>query len=296
MTSAQAKGAGSGAPYWITETPPLFTLPKSCHYVAKPGGDSSRLAETGVAGGHINFLNSIWPFGRTRSSATAPFSKRSQQTLARRSSYYRHLPESYRSEFHKQIQAFLADTPMTGIEVKVPDDLRLLVAASAVTLTVGWPGYKWTRVSEVLLYPDSFDRDYKFGERDYAGQTHQWGVVILSVPALMRSFKIPDEAYHVGLHEFAHLLDLTSGRFDGIPPYLTDDAIRQWEQLLAKEDERLRRGDSILDTYALTGPEEFFAVAVEAFFQTPADLTSHHGELYAFLAAYFRQDPAAWNS
>src|SRR5207253_11395780 len=98
-----------------------------------------------------------------------------------------------------------------------------LVAASAAAVSVGWPGYSWDQVSEVLLYPDSFDRDYKFGVRDYAGQAHPWGIVILSVPALLRSFTIADEPYHVGYHEFAHLLDLANARFDGIPPYLPED-------------------------------------------------------------------------
>ena len=57
----------------------------------------------------------------------------------------------------------------------------------------------------------------------------------------------------------------------------------------------MRRGDSVLDPYALTGPEELFAVAVEAFFQTPRDLAERHGELYGFLSSYFRQDPVDWS-
>ena len=166
----------------------------------------------------------------------------------------------------------------------VTDELRLLVAASAAALSVGWPGYSGDQVSEVLLY--------KFGVRDYAGQAHPWGIVILSVPALLRSFTIADEPYHVGYHEFAHLLDLANARFDGIPPYLPDDSIRTWLQLAAREEERLRRGDSVLSAYGLTGPEEFFACTVEAFLQTPVDLATRHVELYGFLASYFRQHPA----
>jgi Mlc titration factor MtfA (ptsG expression regulator) len=191
---------------------------------------------------------------------------------------------------------FLAEKRITGIEINVTDEARLLVGFSAVALSVGWPGYSWDQVSEVLLYPDSFDRDYRLGVRDYSGQAHPWGIVILSVPALFRSFQISDSGYHVGFHEFAHLLDLSNSRFDGIPPYLPDDDVRRWEKLMESEEERLRRRDSLLDSYALTGPEEFFAVAVEAFLQIPVRFRAEHPGLYAFLATYFRQDPAVWTA
>ena len=233
---------------------------------------------------------------RRRAIARVPFPKSSKQFLAIHSAHYRRLPVAHQREFHRQMQIFLAEKRITGVEMNVTDELRLLVGASAAALSVGWPGYSWDQVSEVLLYPDSFDRDYKFGVRDYAGQAHPWGIVILSVPALLRSFTIADEPYHVGYHEFAHLLDLANARFDGIPPYLPDDSIRTWVQLAAREEERLRRGDSVLSAYGLTGPEEFFACAVEAFLQTPVDLATRHVELYGFLASYFRQHPAQRDS
>jgi Mlc titration factor MtfA (ptsG expression regulator) len=123
---------------------------------------------------------------------------------------------------------------------------------------------------------------------------HPWGTVILSVPALNRSFDNPSDGYHVGFHEFAHLLDLAQTRFDGIPSYLNDDSIRRWILIVENEENRFRRGDSVLDPYGSTGPVEFFATAVESFFQTPAILADRHEELYEFLATYFCQDPASW--
>ena len=174
--------------------------------------------------------------------------------------------------------------------------MRLLVAASAAMLTVGWSGYTWDQLAEVLVYPEDFDRDYRFGAPDISGQAHPWGIVILSAPALLRSFAEPADGYHLGVHEFAHLLDLAQTRFDGIPPYLSDESIRKWTTIMEQERERLRRGDSELSPYGLTGPEELFAVAVEAFFQTPVALARSHTELYAFLSSYLRQDPAAWRA
>ena len=139
------------------------------------------------------------------------------------------------------MRIFISETRITGIEAEVTDELRLLVAASAVTLSVGWPGYEWDQLTEVLLYPHSFDRDYSFESSELAGQAHPWGTVILSIPALRESFADPDDAYHVGIHEFAHLLELDTTRFSGIPPGLAPARSREWVELMEREMERLRR-------------------------------------------------------
>ena len=231
---------------------------------------------------------------RRQAILSTPFPPRWKEFLASRSPHYRRLSVAYRAQFDEQAQIFLAEKRITGVETEVTDDMKLLVAASAVTLSVGWSGYTWDQLAEVLVYPDNFDRDYRFGGTDLSGQAHPWGIVILSAPALVRSFADTDHGYHLGFHEFAHLLDLVHTRFDGIPAYLSDESIQQWVKILEREEERLRRGDSELSPYGLTAPAELFAVAVEAFFQTPVALATSHRELYAFLSSYFRQDPAAW--
>ena len=128
-----------------------------------------------------------------------------------------------------------------------------------------------------------------------SGQTHAWGTVILSAPALRQSFADPDDAFHVGLHEFAHLLDVHQAHFDGLLPGLDARRSREWAALIEREMERLRRGKSVLDPYGAEEPAEFMAVAVEAFFEAPLAMRRRHAEMYALLSAYFRQDPAAWD-
>lgn len=225
----------------------------------------------------------------------SPFPPLWIELLENRCEHYRRLPTANRDQFKDQTQVFLAEQRITGVEMEVTDETRLLVAASAISLTVGWPDYTWDQLAEVLLYPQDFDRDYNFGGTDASGTAHPWGVVIISVPALNRSFDDSSDGYHVGFHEFAHLLDLAQGRFDGIPSFLSDDAIRHWLKIVQEEEDRLRQGDSILDPYALSSSVEFFATAVEAFLEMPAAVADRHSELYAFLSTYFCQDPASWS-
>ena len=134
---------------------------------------------------------------RRHAILSAPFPRPWKDFLETRCAHYRRLPVAYRAQFDQQAQIFLAEKRITGVETQVTDELKLLVAASAVMLTVGWSGYTWDQLTEVLVYPDDFDRDYRFGGTDHAGQAHPWGIVILSAPSLLRSFAERDDGYRL---------------------------------------------------------------------------------------------------
>ena len=107
-----------------------------------------------------------------------------------------------RAEFDRQIQTFLADKRVTPVKARVTEEIRLLTAASAVTLTCGWPGFTWDVLREVLIYPKVYDHDYRFveagpGSPDHrahlwqaAGQAHGMGVVILVKPIDRKSTRL----------------------------------------------------------------------------------------------------------
>lgn len=231
---------------------------------------------------------------RRRALIAAPFPEADRQLLLESYDHYERLPHELRRRFEDDVRLFLDEARITGVGVEATHELRLLVAASAVSLSLGWPAAEWDRVTEVLLYPDDFDRDYGAG-RERAGEAHAWGTVILSVPTLLESFEHDRDGYHVGLHEFAHLLDAEQGEFDGMPTGLAPADRRAWTALVPEEIERVRAGRSVLDEYGAEGPVEFFPVAVEAFFERPQDLRRRHRELYEILSRYFAQDPARWD-
>jgi Mlc titration factor MtfA (ptsG expression regulator) len=234
-------------------------------------------------------------FRRSRVDLPEPFPDEWASFLWDHSAQYRRLPGRLQTAFERDVQRFIAKKRITGIETEVDERLRLLVAASATALSVGWPGYQWSELSEVLLYPDNFDRDYRFGRPEFAGQAHVWGTVILSIPSLRHSFDYYEDPYHVGLHEFAHLLMFDRGRHISVPVGLAPTQIQLWEAIQAHELERVVRSESIVDGYAVQ-PLEFFPCAIEAFFQKPVELRDDHGRLYQFLSRYFRQRPALWES
>jgi MtfA peptidase len=253
----------------------------------------------GVLGGLAGALTLTRRLGRRglrrRALLRTPFPEPWRRVLNERFDHYRRLPPAWRARFEDDVRIFAAELRLTGVEVDVTPEHRLMVAASAVTLSVGWPDYEWDQVTEVLLYPQDFDRDYRFEEPELSGQAHPWGTVLLSLPALEESFADSEDGYHVGLHEFAHLLDVDQSRFDGIPAGMRGVEARDWVAVAEREMEQLRYGRSALDPYGAHDPAEFLAVALEAFFEVPLRIRQRHPELYAILSTYLGQDPAAWD-
>ena len=193
--------------------------------------------------------------------------------------HYERLDGAWRARFEDDVRIFLAEKRITGVGVEVDDELRLLVAASAVTLSVGWPEYEWDQLTEVLLYPDDFDRDYGFGGDERAGEAHPWGTVILSVPALLESFEVPGRRVPRRASTSSRTCSTWTRRhFDGIPVGLGGAQAREWARCVAeREMERLRAAAArSFDAYGAEDPVEFLAVAVEAFFEVPQRVRRRH--------------------
>jgi Mlc titration factor MtfA (ptsG expression regulator) len=238
---------------------------------------------------------------RRRAVLSLSFPERWRSSLLERYDHFERLDAAWRARFEDDLRIFVAEKRITGVGVQVTDELRLLVAASAVTLSVGWPDYEWDQLTEVLLYPQNFDRDYAFSnDSDRVGEAAGWGTVILSVPGLIESFEVPDDAYHVGIHEFMHVVshsveaDHVSAH--GLPVGLDGARAREWAAVADREMERMRRSRrSDFDDYGAHDPVEFLGVAVEAFFEIPQVVRRRHARVYSILSECFRQDPAAWD-
>lgn len=52
--------------------------------------------------------------------------------------------------------------------------------------------------------------------------------------------------------------------------------------------------ETVLDEYGATNPAEFFAVATEAFFEKPRQLSRKRPELYELMMQYYDLDPREW--
>jgi MtfA peptidase len=135
-------------------------------------------------------------------------------------------------------------------------------------------------------------------EETLAGEAVQGGPVMLSWREVRSSGRTANEGYNVVIHEFAHVLDMADGVADGMPLLPNDISRREWSSIMAAEYRDFvarveAQAHTALDPYGAQAPEEFFAVASEAFFVNPTAALREHPALYALLARFYRADPAA---
>jgi Mlc titration factor MtfA (ptsG expression regulator) len=198
---------------------------------------------------------------------------------------------------------FLAEKEFAGAHgLEVTEEMRVSIAAQACTPILelgldwyaGWHG--------VVVYPGDFR--VRRHEIDADGVVHEWedelageamsgGPVVLSWDAAAN-----DPQINVVIHEFVHKLDMLNGTANGMPPLHAGMDARAWRAAFEEAYEgfcdAVERGKRTwLDPYAAEHPSEFFAVLSEAFFREPRETRHRYPDVYAQLALFYRQDPAA---
>jgi MtfA peptidase len=205
---------------------------------------------------------------------------------------------------------FLDRKEFTAIApVRLTNDVVVAVAAQACLPVLHLGLSRYDGFVGIVLHPDQVvaPRQHldEFGvmheyEQPLAGEAVEGGPVMLSWRDVRGSGRTAAEGYNVVIHEFAHVLDMADGQSDGIPLLAPDMPRSEWATTLQREYEgfvaRVEAEETTgLDPYGAEGPDEFFAVASEAFFVSPRRVLGEHPALYGLLARFYRTDPAAAN-
>jgi Mlc titration factor MtfA (ptsG expression regulator) len=226
--------------------------------------------------------------------------------LARNVPYYRALASDERRELEGHVQVFLAEKRFEGCGgLALTDEIRVTIAAHACRLLLHRETDYFPKAGTVLVYPSVYVAESAQrlvgglvleGPTVRLGESWYRGPVVLSWEDIQRLATGFPPGRNVVLHEFAHQLDSESGAMEGAPALTKGAMYAEWLRVLTREYDRLvdaaKHGrPSFLDYYGATSPAEFFAVAVEAFFEQPTGLRQHHRELYRQFVLYFQQDP-----
>jgi len=212
--------------------------------------------------------------------------------------FYQKLDNIGKDRFEQMIADFLAETNIEGVGTEITSLDRVLIASSAVIPIFGFPEWKYQNLTNIILYPDTFDKEYQFegGNRNIMGMVGTGamnGQMLLSRAALTKSFSKNSGKENAAIHEFVHLLDKSDGETDGVPEnLLTNEYAEPWLKMMHQEMHRISEGKSDINPYALTNEAEFLAVASEYFFEKPQELKTKHPELYEDLSRIFSQNPA----
>lgn len=205
---------------------------------------------------------------------------------------------------------FLAEKslePARGAEVAPSMRLELALQACLPVLELGLSWYRGWHA--LILYPEEFvparqvidDTGVVWvDDTPKSGEAWERGPVILSL-ADAAAGRARD-GYNVVIHELAHKLDQLNGAANGHPPLHADMSNARWAEDLGSayadlcrrtDAARCRAEEPPIDPYGCESPAEFFAVCSETFFELPQLLREEYPRVYAQLATFYRQDPAA---
>ncbi|NMG74119.1 zinc-dependent peptidase [Aromatoleum diolicum] len=214
-----------------------------------------------------------------------------------------YLTTAHRAQLRELARAFIAEKQFHGAQGLVLNDqiiLAIALQACLPVLRVGLGAYRgWVGV---VVYPGDFVIPRQ--EMDAAGVVHEYDDEVLGEaweggPVLVSWYGQGDapDGVNVVIHEFAHKLDMLNGTVDGLPILPADMSRKVWAEAFSDAYERFcdqvdSGRDTALDPYAAEHPGEFFAVASEAFFETPCMLQREFPAIYEQLSMFYRADPA----
>lgn len=191
--------------------------------------------------------------------------------------------------------------------VRLTDDVAVTIAAHACLPVLRLGLERYDRFVGIVVHPHTMlarrsmqDDDGVVHEYDeeLLGEAGDRQPLVLSWQDVRRTGHLDTGVLCVVVHECAHLLDWGDGEINGVPELPPGLPAAEWRAVLQPAYEafvaQVEAGApvTVLDPYAAEAPEEFFAVASEAFFVAPRALKAEHPALYGVFARFYRQDPA----
>jgi len=218
------------------------------------------------------------------------------------------LSDADRSELEGSMCVFLAEKNFEDCDgLQLTDEIRTTVAAHACLLLLHRDTDFFSRLDSILIYPSTFVAPvhHQIGdaviedEEERLGESSADGAVVIAWEEVLDDLAAPGAGCSVLIHEFAHQLDEECPEGEGVPLLERGAMYEDWSKTFSAEyDAHVEAVDlgrpTLIDEYGAESPAEFFAVSVECFFLLSVELSLRHPDLYARLASYFSQDPAAW--
>ncbi|MDH5608958.1 MAG: zinc-dependent peptidase [Cyclobacteriaceae bacterium] len=221
----------------------------------------------------------------------APLTREEEGILEKYFSFYQHLPPVSKGIFKKRVARFIWEKKFVPRNLSaVSNEMKVCISASAVQLTFGLPGIYLRHFRYILVYPDSYysqiTRKYHKGEVNPRNQA-----IVISWRAYVEGYAI-ENGLNLGLHEMAHALHLENTIRNEEFDFLPQDQLAQWDSYAQAEMEKIQTGaQTFFRPYGAVDTFEFFAVAVENFFERPAEFKAYHAGMYQAMCGILNQNP-----
>ncbi len=232
---------------------------------------------------------------RRRRLLERPIPERWMEAVTDHLPIFEFFPDDQAQRFLSHLKIFMWEKLWIGAGgFELDEEMKVIIASQAARMARGLPLSAFDRHCEFVIYPDHFvnpDEDVLPGPLH--GEAHPFGTVVLSWPAVLSGLEYPCSGYSTILHEMAHILDMSSGYFDGTPLLHRGKDYGPWAVACQKYYSAMRDHpeESFLDLYGAADESEFFAVATEAFFGLPEIFADQAPDLFAEFRRYYGVEP-----
>jgi MtfA peptidase len=205
--------------------------------------------------------------------------------------YYKKLDRKEKDLFEKRVQYFINIKKFIPRNLQeVTSEMKALIAGAAIQLTFGLPQVYFSHFDKIIVYPDEY---YSLiNRKKHKGEVNvRSGIIVLSWKYFVQGYIDPDDSINLGLHEMAHALKLENRILNREYGFLDEKILAQWDRLADAEIKMGRCGDNaFFRKYACENKHEFFAVAVENFFERPRELNDYNNDIYMTMSRLLNQD------
>ena len=195
--------------------------------------------------------------------------------------YYNKLSPKQKIYFEHRVATFIDAYTFYGNEsLHVTEQMRVLIASTAIMLTFGMRKYLFTVIDKVIIYPDVYYS--KINEEYHKGEFNpRMSAIVFSWKHFLEGYEINNDNLNLGLHEFGHVL-----HYQGLKSTDTSATIFTvtYEEIM-KEVRYPANYTRLLNSnyfriYAYTNEFEFIAVILEHFFETPKQFKQEFPQLF----------------
>jgi MtfA peptidase len=151
------------------------------------------------------------------------------------------------------------------------------------------PGIYFEHFYRILVYPDDYYSTIT--HRYHKGEVNTKGLIVLSWRNLLKGYQDDSDGRNLGLHEMAHALKIVDAIKTEEYNFMDQEIYHQFLGHSRMEMQRIINGEeSFFRDYAAANDYEFFAVAVENFFERPQEFKNHHSRLFDLLSQLLNQN------
>ena len=208
------------------------------------------------------------------------------QILQRNFAYYHQLSVQNKARFRDRTALFMEgnDFSTPSMDESVPEDLKGMIAASAVQLTFGYKQFLFKNFEKIILYQKPFPSP-QYPKFFHASETYiEDGVVLFAAQQVATAFFHGKDYLNLPLYEFAKVFKHI---YPNEPyPQLPQPVWEKMEEISGFSTEAIQQWINLpIDDLDL------MAISIHHFFMFPAAFHRIMPDLYQNFVIIFRQNP-----